>query len=333
MSGINRHHQSTFNNYFCIRQPTTSKKYCTKNNIKLIPTITGQGSFETSKPQNISLSKYNYQILFTEYSSSSRKQSSGGRYESSSTYEGSGLTSSYSRRESGSRLESSKYESGGAIEGTASSRYESKYSSSSKIDGGSKYGIESSYESKTEGSKYGIEYDSGASKLDSIASKYGIESKYSTESDTASKIESIGSKYGLESNYESKTESSKYAIDSDTPSKIDSIAAKYASRRISIETSADGEKTGGISSKTESSYETVKNGGSSYESKYSKTAISNGSISTGFESARSVSKSESQDGRPIFTKTLEGQNIERKYCRTRRTLYIFRSSHTISACT
>ncbi|XP_075991750.1 obscurin isoform X3 [Anticarsia gemmatalis] len=280
----------------------------------------------TSKPQGVGngqavtaeevvedeMSRYSSRSsrLSGEYSSSSRKQSTGGRYESSSTYEGSGLTSSYSRRESGSRLESSKYEAGGAIEGTASSRYESKYSSSSRTEGGSKYGIESSYESKTEGSKYGIEYDSGSSKLDSIASKYGIESKYSTESDTASKIDSIASKYGKETNFESVTESSKYGIESDTTSKIDSIAAKYASRQFSIEASVDGKKVEGISSKTESSYETVKNGGSSYESKASKTTVSNGSVSTGYESAKSVSKSESQDGKPVFTKTLEGQEIE-----------------------
>lgn len=246
--------------------------------------------------------------LSGEYSSS-RKLSSGGRYESSSIREGDGLTSSYSRRESGSRLESSKYESGGSIEGTASSRYESKYSSSSKIEG-SKYGIESSYESKTEGSKYGVEYDSAASKIDSIASKYGIESKYSSENDAASKIDSIASKYGIESSYEGKTESSVYGNESDTTSKIDSIAAKYASRKYSVETSVDGEKVGGISSRTESSYETSKTGGSTYESKHSKSAISNGSISIDFDSTKSTTKAEYQDGRPIFSKTLEGQNIE-----------------------
>ncbi|KAH9631642.1 hypothetical protein HF086_006634 [Spodoptera exigua] len=273
--------------------------------------------------------------LSGEYSSSSRKLSSGGRYESSSTYDGSGLTSSYPRRESGSRLESSKYESGGAIEGTASSRYEAKYSS--KTEGGSKYGIESSYESKSEsGSKYGVEYDS-ASKIDSIASKYGIESNvesksersaYAIEGDSASKIDSIASKYAskrnsikssveggniessLEAKYESKTESSAYGIESDTTSKIDSIASKYASKRSSIKASTDGDKVESISSTTESSYETVKNGDSSYESKYSKKSIANGSVSTGYESARSVSKSESHDGKPVFTKTLEGQNIE-----------------------
>uniref|UniRef100_A0A2A4JMB9 Hemolin n=1 Tax=Heliothis virescens TaxID=7102 RepID=A0A2A4JMB9_HELVI len=283
------------------------------------------------------MSRYSRSSRLTgEYSSSSRTLSSGGRYESSSTYDsGSGLTSSYSRRESGSRLEASKYESGGALEGTASSRYESKYSS--KTEGGSKYGIESSYESKSEsGSKYGIEYDA-ASKIDSIASKYGIESNiesksersaYAIEGDSASKIDSIASKYAskrnsikssldsdkieasLEAKYESKIESSTYGIESDTTSKIDSIASKYASKRNSIKASIDGDKVESISSKSESSYETVKNGGSSYESRSSKKSIANGSVSTGYETARSISKSDSQDGKPIFTKTLEGQNIE-----------------------
>nr|XP_049692295.1 obscurin isoform X6 [Helicoverpa armigera] len=283
------------------------------------------------------MSRYSRSSRLTgEYSSSSRTLSSGGRYESSSTYDsGSGLTSSYSRRESGSRLEASKYESGGTLEGTASSRYESKYSS--RTEGGSKYGIESSYESKSEsGTKYGTEYDA-ASKLDSIASKYGIESNiesktersaYAIEGDSASKIDSIASKYAskrnsikssldsdkieasLEAKYESKIESSTYGIEPDTTSKIDSIASKYASKRNSIKASIDGDKVESISSKSESSYETVKNGGSSYESRSSKKSIANGSVSTGYETARSISKSESEDGKPIFEKTLQGQNIE-----------------------
>ncbi|CAB3240106.1 unnamed protein product [Arctia plantaginis] len=264
--------------------------------------VTNSETVNTAEVADEEMSRYSSRSsrLSGEYSSSNRKLSSGGRYESSSTYEGSGLTSSYSRRESGSRLESSKYESVSALEGSGSSRYESKYSSSSKIDGGLTHGIESSYENKTESSKYGDEYNSAASKLDSIASKYGLESKYTTETDTTSKIDSIASKYGIESNHESKTEKVNYGIESDTASKIDSIAAKYASRKYSVETSIDSEKVDGISSKTESSYETVKNG-DSYKSKYSKTAISNGSINT---------KSELYDGKPLFTTTLEGQNIE-----------------------
>lgn len=236
-----------------------------------------------------------------EYSSSSRKLSSGGRYESSSIVDSTGL-SSYSRRESGSRIESGRYETGGSIEGTASSRYESKYSSSSKTEGGSKYGIESSYESKTEGSGSAIESDT-TSKLDSIAAKYGIEAK------------------------ETKTDGSAYSVeyDSTSASKIDSIASKYGkgsyeaasvegrTSKISIETSLEGSKVEGASSITQSSYESSKNG-SSYESATSKTAISNGSVSAGeYQSIKSVSKSESHAGRPVFTTTLEGATIERKY--------------------
>ncbi|CAG9796854.1 unnamed protein product [Diatraea saccharalis] len=211
--------------------------------------------------------------LSGEYSSSSRKLSS---YESSSSaYDSSGI-SSYSRRESGScvesgsRVESGKYEIGGT-EGSALSRIESKYSSA-------RTGIESSNDSS---------YDT-ASKLDSLASKYGIESNY----EASSKIDSIASKYGIDS------------INSGT--KIEGRTSKY-----SLETSIDGDKIEGVSSKAESRYESVKNGGRSSESQYSKTAISNGSVSTGeYESVRSISKSESQDGKPVFTKTLEGQNIE-----------------------
>ncbi|XP_037298652.1 obscurin-like [Manduca sexta] len=265
-----------------------------------------------------------------EYSSSSRKLSSGGRYESSSTYDSTGL-SSYSRRESGSRLESSRYEAGASIEGGASSRYESKYSSSSKIEGGSKYGIESSYESsKVEGSKYGLEYDTG-SKRDSITSKYGretettskldsIASKYGIESDSTSKIDSIASKYGIETETTSKIDSiaSKYGIETETTSKIDSIASKYGkeskyeaegrSSKYSIEASYDGDKVEGVASAVESRYQS-KNGATSTETQYAKSAISNGSISTG-EYERTFSHTVSQDGKPVFSKTLEGQNIE-----------------------
>ncbi|KAG6445947.1 hypothetical protein O3G_MSEX004176 [Manduca sexta] len=265
-----------------------------------------------------------------EYSSSSRKLSSGGRYESSSTYDSTGL-SSYSRRESGSRLESSRYEAGASIEGGASSRYESKYSSSSKIEGGSKYGIESSYESsKVEGSKYGLEYDTG-SKRDSITSKYGretettskldsIASKYGIESDSTSKIDSIASKYGIETETTSKIDSiaSKYGIETETTSKIDSIASKYGkeskyeaegrSSKYSIEASYDGDKVEGVASAVESRYQS-KNGATSTETQYAKSAISNGSISTG-EYERTFSRTVSQDGKPVFSKTLEGQNIE-----------------------
>ncbi|XP_026492682.2 obscurin isoform X6 [Vanessa tameamea] len=279
--------------------------------------------------------------LSGEYSSSSRKLSTGGRYESSS-YDSTGA-SSY-RRESGSRIESAKYEAGSVLEGSASSRYESKYSTSSKTEGGSKYGIESSYDTKN-GSKFAIESES---KLDSIASKYGLGSnsetqvegrtnKYSVESsydgnstDTTSKIDSIASKYGVGTNSELQIEgrSSKYSIEAsydgnsvDTTSKIDSIASKYGrnsitdsakiegrSTKLNIETNYDGDING--ESKIESSYTKIKNGDTVSQKKYSKTNISNGSVTEERASTKSISKSESSDGKPIFVKTIEGQNIE-----------------------
>ncbi|KAL4713897.1 hypothetical protein ACJJTC_015551 [Scirpophaga incertulas] len=209
--------------------------------------------------------------LSGEYSSSSRKVSS---YESSSAYDSTGM-SSYSRRESGMRAESGKYEIGGTEgSGSALSRIESKYSSS-RVEGGSNYGIESSTESSYE----------TASKLDSMASKYGIES-------TESKLDSIAAKYGR-----------KY---SNEDGKVESTTSKY-----SLETNIDGENVQSLSSKSESKYESIKNGGYSSESKYSKSAIANGSVNRSeYDSVRSISKSASQDGRPVFSKTLEGQNIE-----------------------
>nr|XP_034830916.1 obscurin isoform X3 [Maniola hyperantus] len=320
--------------------------------------------------------------LSGEYSSSSRKLSSGGRYESSSTYDSTGI-SSIGRRESGSRIESSRYESGGALEGAAASRYESKYSTSSRTEGGSKYGIESSYESK-EGSKYAIESSlASESKLDSIASKYGLgsetqisgrsskhsvessndgnsgsttkrgsiaskygigsnsevqiegrSSKYSVEAsydgdslETSSKLDSIASKYGLGSN-ETKTEgrSSKYTVQTsydgsevDTTSKIDSIASKYGrnsitdsakvenrSTKVNVGTNFDGNING--ESKMELKYSSKNKEAS--ESKFSKKSIlSNGSVTGEYESTKTITRSES-DGKPIFTKTLEGQDIE-----------------------
>ncbi|XP_068626397.1 obscurin [Battus philenor] len=246
-----------------------------------------------------------------EYSSSTRKMSSGGRYESSTGTS----VSSYSRRESGSRLESGKYETSGSIEGVTSSKFESKYSNASaRIEGGS-YGIESSYESKVDGgSKYAIEsnYET-SSKIDSIASKYGIDSN--------GKIDGRSSKYSIESSYEGGIADGGDKIESsfESTSKIDSIASKYGrdlngraegrSTRLSIDASYDGEKIEGGTT-LESTYEKSRNGKSTTERKYSKTGLSNGSVTEEYESSRSVSKSKAIDGKPIFTKTLEGQNIE-----------------------
>ncbi|CAH2103000.1 unnamed protein product [Euphydryas editha] len=311
---------------------------------EIVERVSTEGQTVTAEETEGEMSRYSRSSrLSGEYSSSSRKLSSGGRYESS--YDSSGV-SSY-RRESGSRLESSLYEAGGAIEGSASSRYESKYSSS-RADGGSKYGLESSYDTKA-GSKYAIESSlESESKLDSIATKYGIgsnseakvegrSSKYSIEAsydgnstDTTSKLDSIASKYGLGTNTETHVEgrSSKYNVEAsydgnsvDTTSKIDTIASKYGrnsitdnakiesrSTKLNIETSYDGDVNG--ESKIESSYTKIKNGDKISEKKYSKTAISNGSVTEERESTKTISKSESYDGKPIFTKTIEGQNIE-----------------------
>lgn len=96
----------------------------------------------------------------------------------------------------------------------------------------------------------------------------------------------------MESSYESSSiERSKYGVD-------------YDNNNIEA-----------ISSKEESSYES-KNGASA-ESRYSKT-IANGSAVGAYESVKTaesvktISKSESNDGKPAFSKTLQGQNIERK---------------------
>ncbi|CAG4950620.1 unnamed protein product [Parnassius apollo] len=271
-------------------------------------TVTAQENVEDEMT-----SRYNSRSsrLSGEYSSSTRKSSSG-RYESST---GTSL-SSYSRRESGARIESSKYETSGNIEGISSSKYESKYSSAgARIEGGNTYGVESSYESKAEGgSKYALEsnYES-SNKIDSIASKYGI--------DTNGKIERRSSKYSMQSSYDGEKIESGDKLESsmEATSKIDSIALKYGrdingraegrSTRLSIDAGYDGEN---IESGTriESDYQKSKKGESIYERKYSKTALSNGSVTGEYESTKSVSKSENLDGKPIFSKTLEGQNIE-----------------------
>lgn len=136
----------------------------------------------------------------------------------------------------------------------------------------------------SEGGTYESKYSS-SSRVEG-GSKYGLESSY----DTSSKLDSIASKYGIESSDTTTIDrTSKYGVD-------------YDNNKIAIE---------GMSTKIESTYES-KNGASSLESSYAKKAISNGSVTEEFETVKSVSKSESQDGRPIFSKTLEGQNIERK---------------------
>lgn len=130
---------------------------------------------------------------------------------------------------------------------------------------------------------------SASSKVEG-GSKYGLESNYESKYDTSSKLDSIASKYGIGSSDSTSVErTSKYGVD-------------YDNSKIAIE---------GMSTKIESTYES-KNGASSLESTYAKKALSNGSVTEEFETVKSVSKSESQDGRPVFSKTIEGQNIERK---------------------
>ncbi|XP_049875609.1 obscurin isoform X2 [Pectinophora gossypiella] len=251
--------------------------------------LIANGQAVTAEETGDEMSRYSRTSrLSGEYSSST---SNSRRYESTSGYESSGL-SSYARRESGSRLESSRYETSGTLEGSAASRIESRYSS--KLEGGSKYGAEASYESETTSkldsiaSKYGIGLDSTetTSKRDSIASKYGIGIE---SNETTSKLDSIAQKYGRESSYESSA-------------KIEGRSSKYA-------VDYDNNIIEGVSTKAEASYES-KNGVSSVESKFSSSAIANGSVTREAESTKSIFKSESSDGKPVFTKTLEGQNIE-----------------------
>lgn len=107
-------------------------------------------------------------------------------------------------------------------------------------------------------------------------------------------------------------------------SKIDSIASKYGrnsitgsskiesrSTKLNIETSLDGDSVNGESI-VESKYSSLRNGDSVSQSKYSKKTVSNGSVTDEYGSTKTVKRSESHEGKPVFTKTLEGQNIERK---------------------
>ncbi|CAK1544365.1 unnamed protein product [Leptosia nina] len=308
--------------------------------------------------------------LSGEYSSTTRKSSTGGRYEASN--DGTGV-SSYSRRESGTRIESSRYDTG-SIEGSSASRYESKYSATSATDGDSKYGIESSYESRSsikDGSKYGIEgsyesrrsikdgskynrnnsmkddfesaliYEGRRSNKDAYNyetesnsinnnSKSAIEmtyertnsikdSKYSIESESESKIDTIAAKYGLNNNIEAKsikTIETSFDLETEAPSKIDSIASKYGRNSItgSAKLETRSTKNNQIEIEAESQYETKykssRNGKTVDESEYSKKSVTNGSVTDQLESKSSFSKIDTSDGKPHFSKTLEGQNIE-----------------------
>lgn len=187
------------------------------------------------------------------------------------------LSTEYSSSINSSR----RYESSSGYESTGSSSY-LRRESGSRLESGK-------YET---GGTQEIAYDSKYSSSSRVegGSKLGLESSYESKYDTSSKLDSIASKYGIGSSDSTTVDrSSKYGVDNDN-------------NNIAIE---------GMSTKIESTYESKK-GASSSESTYAKKAISNGSVTEEFETVKSVSKSESQDGRPIFSKTLEGQNIERK---------------------
>ncbi|XP_034830933.2 obscurin isoform X5 [Maniola hyperantus] len=214
----------------------------------------------------------------------------------------------------------------------------SKYGlgSETQISGrSSKHSVESSYDGNSGSttkrgsiaSKYGIGSNSEV-QIEGRSSKYSVEASYDGDSlETSSKLDSIASKYGLGSN-ETKTEgrSSKYTVQTsydgsevDTTSKIDSIASKYGrnsitdsakvenrSTKVNVGTNFDGNING--ESKMELKYSSKNKEAS--ESKFSKKSIlSNGSVTGEYESTKTITRSES-DGKPIFTKTLEGQDIE-----------------------
>ncbi|XP_038208120.1 obscurin isoform X3 [Zerene cesonia] len=309
----------------------------------------GISSYSSRRESGSRIESSRYDIGGIEGSAASKyesKYSTSSAIEGGSKY---GVESSYESRSSikdGSKygIESS-YESRSSIRDGSKYGTESGYERTNSIKDGSNYGVESSYESRRSikgGSKYDVDsYDSRSSVKDS--SKYAIEfnyersnsikdSKYSIETtDTDSKINNIAAKYGLNNNIETSESKSikqsieaSYDVDLDAPSKIDSIASKYGrnsitsssnvearSTRLNIETSFDGSNLE-AEAVAESKYSkrSSKNGESVYESEYSKKALSNGSVTNEFESQKSVSKSESFDGKPIFSKTLEGQNIE-----------------------
>ncbi|XP_047520181.1 obscurin isoform X3 [Pieris napi] len=255
-----------------------------------------------------------------------------------------GVESTYESRRS--IKDGSKYGIESGYEGNNSTKdsIESSYESRRSIKDRSKYdrtnsikdeyGVESSYESRRsikDASKYGVDSSFDKSiKSSALESSYERsnsikESKYSEESEVESKIDSIAAKYGLNNNIETKSTKvieAGYDVEMDAPSKIDSIASKYGrnsitessksktrSTRLNIESSVDGNNVE-AESQFESKRQSKANGRTVYEEEFSKNALLNGSVTSEYESKKSVSKSDSFDGRPIFTKTLEGQNIE-----------------------
>ncbi|XP_022117643.2 obscurin isoform X5 [Pieris rapae] len=248
---------------------------------------------------------------------SRRSIKDGSKYGIESGYEGNnsatdGIESSYESRRS--IKDRSKYDRTNSIKDEYG--VESSYESRRSIKDASKYSIDSSFDKSLRSSALESSYE----RNNSIK-----ESKYSEESEVESKIDSIAAKYGLNNNIEAKSTKvieAGYDVEMDAPSKIDSIASKYGrnsitesvksktrSTRLNIETSVDGNNVE-AETQFESKRQSKANGKTVYEEEFSKNALLNGSITSEYESKKSVSKSESFDGRPIFTKTLEGQNIE-----------------------
>ncbi|XP_039752240.1 obscurin-like isoform X7 [Pararge aegeria] len=260
------------------------------------------------------------------------------KYSASSKIEGGsryGIESSYESKEG------SKYAIEASLDGDSkldsiASKYGLGTNSETQISGrSSKYSVETTYDGNSNtsskrgsiASKYGIGSDSEV-QIEGRSSKYSTEASYDGKAlETTSKLDTIASKYGLGSN-ETQIEgrSAKYSVDTsydgntvDTTSKIDSIASKYGrnsitdssktvsrSTQLDIDASFDGNING--ESKVESKYSSKNHDAS--ESKYTKKSLlSNGSVTGEYESTKTISKSES-DGKPIFSKTLEGQDIE-----------------------
>ncbi|KAG7311046.1 hypothetical protein JYU34_003903 [Plutella xylostella] len=178
-----------------------------------------------------------------------------------------------SKVESGQAREEAKEVEQIVTEGENGGDEMSRYNRSSRLSG--------DYSSARSGSRY------ESSSYEST----GLSSTYSRR-ESGSRRES--SKYESESSLEG-TASSRY----ESSSKYESASAKLA----------NGSSKYGI----ESSYSTnggqIEGSANSFESYSSSKALANGSITTG-ESAAIRSKTESADGKPHFSVTLEGQNIE-----------------------
>ncbi|CAG9132454.1 unnamed protein product [Plutella xylostella] len=179
-----------------------------------------------------------------------------------------------SKVESGQAREEAKEVEQTVTEGENGGDEMSRYNRSSRLSG--------DYSSARSGSRY------ESSSYEST----GLSSTYSRR-ESGSRRES--SKYESESSLEGVA-SSRY----ESSSKYESASAKLA----------NGSSKYGI----ESSYSTnggqIEGSANSYESYSSSKALANGSITTGESAAIRSLKTESADGKPHFSVTLEGQNIE-----------------------